>query len=65
MGNLFSSVGNAQKQINIPLSWAPFFIVKLLEKDNFMWANFPELINLPVLSARGHYSRMYPLQHSS
>jgi hypothetical protein len=38
MGNFFSSVGNAQKQINIPLSWAPFFIVKLLEKDNFMWA---------------------------
>jgi hypothetical protein len=38
-GNFFSPVGNPQKKINISLSWAPFFTIKLLENDNFMWAN--------------------------
>jgi hypothetical protein len=35
----FSSVGDPQKQIIIPLKWAPFFTSQLLKKDNFHWVS--------------------------
>jgi hypothetical protein len=35
----FSPVGDPQKQIIIPLKWAPFFTSQLLKKDNFHWVS--------------------------
>jgi hypothetical protein len=34
-GQFFSPVGNPERQISIPMSWAPFFTTKLLNKTNF------------------------------